>query len=68
MSYRSLPVPGAQLRSDALTEVLVPRRMYPAGYFVDVRNASIQSGANERWLKVRAVPNADVSVTITPRQ
>ena len=63
LSYRSLPV-----RNDALTEVFVPGRMYPAGYLVDARNASIQSGANERWLKVRAVPNVEVSVTITPRQ
>ncbi len=68
LSYRSVPVPGAQLSSGALTEIFVPSRMYPAGYLVRVGNARIQSGANERWLKVSAVPNEEVSVTITPRQ
>ena len=66
LSYRSHAVPGARLRADAPTVVVVPPRMYPNGYRATVEGARIASGSNARRLLLHAAPNRSVSLTITP--
>jgi endoglycosylceramidase len=66
LSYRSSPVPGAELRRGALTAIFVPERMYPDGYVAEVSGARIRSRADAPWLLLGAEPDLAVSVRVTP--
>jgi endoglycosylceramidase len=68
LTYRSHAVPGAELRRDAETEIFVPRRAFPNGYAAQVANAEVRSAPDAPWLRLRALADRDVSLTITPRQ
>jgi endoglycosylceramidase len=68
LAYRSTAVPGARLRRGARTAVFVPARMYPTGYVASVDGGHVDSAPNAPWLLLRAAPNRNVSVIVTPRE
>jgi len=68
LTYRARAVPGARLSRRARTRIFVPARKYPAGYRVQVANATVVSRPTAPWVELKARPGRTVGVTITPRR
>ena len=68
-SYSTLPVGKTVPCGAAATEIFVPQRHYPHGYFAEVSGGRIVSQPTSAWLVIRSLRRArEVSVTIRPRE
>jgi endoglycosylceramidase len=66
-TYSTQPVSANRPCARAATEIFVPARQYPQGYFAEVRGAKIISSPTSAWLVLRHLRSArEVSVTIRP--
>lgn len=68
LSYSTTPVAPHLLCSGAVTEVFVPRRVYPHGYRVQVTGARVVSPPTWPWIELATLPGSrSVTVTVSPR-
>ncbi len=67
LSYSTKPVARHLLCPGAVTEVFVPRRVYPHGYQVQVTGARVVSPPTWPWIELAALPGSQsVTVTVSP--
>ena len=65
LTYATAPVPGAVLTPGAVTQVLIPARLYPSGYSAVVTGATVVSAPGAPWLLLQTKAGAtQVSLTV----